>query len=231
MNNIIVSNKSWHKKFVDEIIEKSKSDIVYIDKIEELNFDNIYKYSPQKIFFPHWSYIIPKEIYENFQCIIFHMTDLPFGRGGSPLQNLISRGIYETKITALKCEEDIDAGPIYLQSPLSLHGNAEEIYLRTAELIKEMIIKIIKGKDIQPKKQNGEIVVFKRLKPEDGDIGRLDTLEKIFDFIRMLDADTYPKAFLKTENLCLEFERSTLKENYIKADVKITLRSDKSYEE
>ena len=32
-----------------------------------------------------------QEIHENYKCIIFHMTDLPFGRGGSPLQNLISR--------------------------------------------------------------------------------------------------------------------------------------------
>jgi len=28
------------------------------------------------------------------------MTDLPFGRGGSPFQNLIARGIYDTKIIA-----------------------------------------------------------------------------------------------------------------------------------
>ena len=56
------------------------------------------------------------------------MTDLPFGRGGSPLQNLITRGISKTKISALRCNEEIDAGPIYLKRPLSLHGSAEEIY-------------------------------------------------------------------------------------------------------
>jgi len=37
-------------------------------------------------------WIILKEIFENYEIILFHMTDLPYGRGGSPLQNLIVRG-------------------------------------------------------------------------------------------------------------------------------------------
>ena len=48
---------------------------------------------PRYVFFPHWSHIIPEDIHGAFECVIFHMTDLPFGRGGSPLQNLIARGI------------------------------------------------------------------------------------------------------------------------------------------
>ena len=48
------------------------------------------------------------------------MTDVPFGRGGSPLQNLISRGIYETKISAFRCVAEMDAGPVYPKRPFSL---------------------------------------------------------------------------------------------------------------
>ena len=42
------------------------------------------------------------------------MTDLPFGRGGSPLQNLIVRGYKETMLSAIKCVGEVDAGPIYI---------------------------------------------------------------------------------------------------------------------
>lgn len=42
----------------------------------------------------------------------------------------------------------------------------------------------------------------------------------------MLDADTYPKAFLLTDKLRLEFERASLKEGYIHADVKIMRKED-----
>lgn len=62
--------------------------------------------------------MIPKEVYRNFQRTVIHMTDLPFGRRGSPLQDLISRRIYETTISAIKVAEGIDAGDIYCKDSL-----------------------------------------------------------------------------------------------------------------
>lgn len=43
------------------------------------------------------------------------MTDLPYGRGGSPLQNLIVRNHYKTKISEIRVKKEIDSGPIYLK--------------------------------------------------------------------------------------------------------------------
>ena len=156
-------------------------------------------------------------------CVIFHMTDLPFGRGGSPLQNLIARGIYETKLSALKCTAQLDAGDIYIKRPLSLWGTAEEIYLRASEITKEMIIQIVKEKP-QLHKQQGKPVVFQRRKPSEGDIGNLKSLSEVFDYIRMLDADTYPPAFLDKNNLHIEFTRASLKDGHILADAKIFIK-------
>lgn len=103
----------------------NKSNTIYIKKNEDLNYENIKSIDPEYIFFPHWSYIIPAEIYQNFKCIIFHMTDLPFGRGGSPLQNLIVKKIYKTKISAIMCEEEIDSGDIYIKRDFDIsYGNA-----------------------------------------------------------------------------------------------------------
>ncbi len=222
MNLIIVSNKEWHKKHVLEVSKRTGAHVIYIDKKEDVTFENLQKLNPQYIFFPHWSYIIPSEVYENFECIVFHMTDLPFGRGGSPLQNLIERGIYETKLSSLKVCKELDAGDIYLKSPLSLWGNAEEIYLRSGELIKEMMIEIVQNK-LKPVSQTGESVSFKRRKPEQSDISSLSDLKKVFDYIRMLDADGYPHAYADIGKLHFEFERASLKDGFIKADVKISL--------
>lgn len=225
MNNIIISNKNWHKKYIDEIEKRTDSTIVYIDDINMVTYENIKQYSPRYVFFPHWSYIIPKEVYKKFECVIFHMTDLPFGRGGSPLQNLIVRGIYESKLSAIRCEKELDSGDIYIKRSLSLYGDAEEIYLRAAEMTKEMMIELIKN-PIKPREQAGEIVTFKRRKPKDSNLKDLKNINSVFDYIRMLDADSYPNAFLNTENLRLEFERASLRDGYIKADVKIMLRKD-----
>jgi methionyl-tRNA formyltransferase len=102
-----------------------------------------------------------------------------------------------------------------------LFGTAQEIFLRSSMIIFMMIDEII-TKDILPKAQEGEIVEFRRRKPEEGDIIELKDIEKIYDYIRMLDAEGYPNAFIKVGNLRLEFSRATIKNSKtILADVRI----------
>ncbi|MDZ7775689.1 MAG: hypothetical protein U5L09_08895 [Bacteroidales bacterium] len=74
----------------------------------------------------------------------------------------------------------------------------------------------------EPKPQQGEPVLFKRRKPEMSNIAELEDLEKVYDYIRMLDAEGYPKAFIETEKFRFEFSRASYKSNEtILADVKI----------
>lgn len=225
MKNVIVSEKSWNKTLAKELSELGFETIL-ISKREDFTFEKLQAINPKYVFIPHWSYIIPKNIFANFECIVFHMTDLPFGRGGSPLQNLIDNGITETKISALKVVQELDAGDIYLKKPLSLFGDAEEIYLRASKIIFEMVKEIIKNEP-KPAVQTGEAVFFKRRKPNESNIEKLESLEKVFDYIRMLDADGYPKAFLETDNFRFEFSRASLKSNSLISDVKITLKNKK----
>ena len=100
MKFIIATLKSWNIELAKILKEQVsiQHEMIIIDDKMDLKLDKIKSFNPDYIFFPHWSYIIPKEIFENYTCIVFHMTDLPFGRGGSPLQNLIVRGMKETNI-------------------------------------------------------------------------------------------------------------------------------------
>lgn len=221
MSYVIAANRVWYEHLATRLTKLTGKEFIQIDRREDLTIERLNELQPKYVFFPHWSYIIPSGIFENFECVIFHMTDVPFGRGGSPLQNLIARGVYETKITALKCVNDIDAGPVYMKSPFFLYGTAEEIYLRAAKVVEEMIIDIVNNEPA-PAEQKGEVVYFERRKPEEGDISELTTLEQIFDYIRMLDADGYPKAFLETEHFRLEFQRPALKYGNVISDVIIS---------
>jgi len=63
------------------------------------------------------------------------MTELLYGRCGSPLQNMIQRGHGSTILTPQPCGAGLDAGDLYLKQPWSLHGGAEEIFLRADALI------------------------------------------------------------------------------------------------
>ncbi len=129
------------------------------------------------------------------------MTDLPFGRGGSPLQNLIVRGIYDTKISAIRVEKGLDTGPVYMKIPMDIsEGSAEDIFKRISNLVFECLIPKIVEQEPIPEKQTGEPVVFTRRKPEDSELPEGLTDIQTYDFIRMLDGEGYPKAFKRTDN-------------------------------
>ena len=227
MKCVIATNRVWNEDLPKVLKKKTGINFILINQKNKITFEKLQKIKPRYVFFPHWSYIIPKEIYKNFECVIFHMTELPFGRGGSPLQNLIVREIYETKISALQCVEKIDAGPIYMRKKLSLHGNAEEIFLRASLLVENIILEIIKNNPI-PKRQIGKPIIFKRRKKEDGNISKLNSLNQVFDYIRMVDADGYPKAFCEIGNFRFELSRASLKHGKIIADVEIMQKQDKT---
>ncbi len=222
-NILIVSEKSWNKELVSYLQSTMPQYAFYlISQKEDFTVERIGSISPVKIFIPHWSYIIPSAIFERYECIVFHMTDLPYGRGGSPLQNLIVRGLTATKLSALRVEVGLDTGPVYLKMDLSLSGTAEEIFVRVNKLVGKMIVEIIQS-NLQPVPQEGDPVVFKRRKPEQSDMSGLEKLEEIFDYIRMLDADGYPHAYIEKGEFRYEFTRASIKaDGSIVADVKIT---------
>lgn len=190
----------------------------------QLNIEYLRALKPKYIFFPHWSWIVPEEVLNEFTCICFHMTDLPYGRGGSPLQNLISRNHSETKITALKMTREIDAGDIYLKAPLLLQGSAQEIYECSAEIIFEMIKSII-TLEPTPIKQAGAVVKFSRRTPEQSEIMGDEHLQDLYDLIRMMDAETYPKAFIIKKDLKLTLDHAELLEGTLTAKVTFSRHS------
>jgi len=218
---MIASEKKWHDNTFTQLQKCMPAEWIRINNSIDLCLEKIDKINPKYIFFLHWSYIIPSSIYEKYNCVVFHMTDLPYGRGGSPLQNLIVRGHKTTKLSAIKVQKGIDTGDIYLKKDLSLFGTAEEIFIRAGQLMVEMIQEILEKKII-PMPQDGEPLLFQRRKSEDSDMGQLISLEAIYDHIRMLDCEDYPSAFIENENFRFEFSRASFKNNKIIADVRIT---------
>lgn len=219
----LVTSRSWNEPMAERLGQRTGCRFALLTRKDELTAENLGKLNPEKIFVPHWSHLIPAEVFSRFETVIFHMTDLPFGRGGSPLQNLIARGIYHTKISALRCEAALDAGPIYLKSALDLGGSAREIFARASAVIEEQIFEIV-TKNPAPKAQEGEPVVFTRRKPEESDLSALANLTQVYDYIRMLDADGYPSAFVESGPFRFEFTEASVSGTEVEARVKITLK-------
>lgn len=227
MNNYVVATiKDWQINQFNLVSPAIPGNWSLISDKAQLTLERLRNINPKYIFFPHWSWIVPDEILNEFTCVCFHMTDLPYGRGGSPLQNLIARGHQETKITALRMTNELDAGPIYLKAPLSLQGRAQEIFERSAVLIFEMISSITKLEPVAMG-QTGEITLFERRVPEQSKIPATGELSNLYDLIRMMDADSYPRAFINYGNFTLEFENAKFNKGVLNAAVTISKRDSK----
>tara|TARA_B100000674_G_C37917388_1_gene951617 strand:+ start:817 stop:1458 length:642 start_codon:yes stop_codon:yes gene_type:complete len=204
------------------LIASLQRNIVLITQPDELTFEKVKDIDPEWIMVPHWRHIIPEQIWSNWSTVIFHMTDLPYGRGGSPLQNLIVRGFSQTMISAIQCSEPLDSGNVYLKMSLSLNGSAEEILLNASSVVQSMIERIVL-ENPTPLPQVGTPVHFCRRKPEQSNL--LDCSEgdmlAWYDHIRMLDAEGYPHAFLEINGMRLEFRRVSRRSDGLHADVVI----------
>jgi methionyl-tRNA formyltransferase len=146
---------------------------------------------------------------------------LPYGRGGSPIQNLILEGFSEAPVNALSMTSELDAGDIYLSKKVSLGGNLNEILDRISTIIQEMIIQMVSG-DYKLSQQSGEPKYFKRRSGIQNELPIFeDDIKKIYNQIRMLDAPDYPCAYLNMGNFSFEFSDSQLQDDEIQAKVKI----------
>ena len=217
---LFVSSKKWF--FLNKDIKKliKKKNIYKITDKKKLNLKNISKINPTKIFFPHWSYRVPNKILKKFECICFHTAPLPYGRGGSPIQNLIIRKFKKAPVCAIKMTNKIDSGPIYSKKNISLNGSLNEIFERISNAILFMITKIIKNKII-PKHQSGKPLYFKRINEQESIINQFEKLDSVYDKIRMLDSDEYPNAYYKFGNTIIKLQGAKTKKNYILCNAKI----------
>lgn len=221
---IVATAHSWNHRVFEDRLATLPGIWRLITTREELTLELIDSLRPRYVFFPHWSHRVPREILDAAECVCFHAADVPYGRGGSPIQNLIARGHRDTVVTALRMVEELDAGPVYMKRPMSLEGLGEEIFLRLAGTVADMI-RDLAAEEPAPVPQDGESVVFRRRTPEESRLpAEAPTLAALFDHLRMLDVEGYPRAFLDVGDLRLEFSRPALRAGHIDADVRITRR-------
>jgi methionyl-tRNA formyltransferase len=226
---VVATTRPWNLREYARFSADAPGEWHLIDRPDGLTLDTILRIQPRYVFFPHWSWKVPAEISEAAECVLFHMTDLPYGRGGSPLQNLIVRGHKDTQVSAIRMTADIDAGPVYLKRPLLLNGSAEEIFLRLSNLVFSMIADIVAGQP-NASPQTGQPVFFTRRTPAQSILPAAGSAQQLYDHIRMLDAETYPAAFLDFENWRIEFRQARLAGEGVEAQVFIRPRSEKVHD-
>jgi len=118
--------------------------------------------------------ILPSEFLNAYMhgCINVHFSLLPKYRGAAPVNWALVNGEGETGVTTMRIVEELDAGPILLQSSAKIgeHETAPELLMRLAELGAEVLSETLRNLDaIEPRPQRDEDATFAPiLKREDG---------------------------------------------------------------
>jgi methionyl-tRNA formyltransferase len=206
LNVLFCGYREWSMELYHEVINslEAKINIKLVKSNDEL-FKEIDNNCYDLIFFIGWSDIIRSEIVESNTCIALHPSLLPEFRGGSPIQNQIINGVYESGLTFFRMESKVDAGPIIRQVKLRLDGDIKEIFNRIVSKSVPLILSIIEEyKELGYLNSIPQIetyaTYFKRRTPSMSEITlqelKNSTAIEIHDKIRALQSP-YPNAFIR----------------------------------
>ena len=188
-----------------DIFNKLKGiyDIVLIETPDQLTQLSNMFHKNDTIFFLGWSWIVDKNIIDNYNCICLHPSPLPKYRGGSHIQNQIINKEQVSAVSFFKMNDKLDQGKILYQAPFSLKGELNDIFSRIIELGTFGIHHIMASNPKGIKQDESEATYCKRRKPEESEITIDEIMNKsaheLYDKVRMLN-DPYPNAFIRCKN-------------------------------
>lgn len=131
--------------------------------------------------------------------LVVHASDLPEGRGWSPLIWQVIQGRQDIAVTLLEAHDQVDSGAVWAKRWLHFEGHelCDEINaaLFAAEL-DLMDYALEHGEEVAPQAQSDESASwFRRRTPEDSRIDPQRPLAEQFDLLRVADPERYPAFF------------------------------------
>jgi methionyl-tRNA formyltransferase len=148
-----------------------------------------------------FSRILNKEIRKLFKhTLVVHASDLPSGKGWSPLTWQILEGKNTIPVSLFEADDYVDSGSIYAQCQIHFEGHEllDELRLQlgnaTYELCRWFVSEYPESTH-KAKTQVGEGSFYPRRLPEDSRLDVNKTIADQFNHLRVVDNDRYPAFF------------------------------------
>jgi methionyl-tRNA formyltransferase len=192
---MLVNNpEGWVQERVRALVDKLSQSYaaVYVERTEDVP-------EGDAAFFIGCSRIVPPAILaRNRINLVVHGSDLPEGRGFSPIPWQVAAGNNRIPIVLFRAEEALDAGPIYLREVMDLDGTEllPEIHRKTWERIESLILRFLQSPEIQPTPQAGTPSFFARRGRSDDELDPQRSIADQFDRLRVVDNERYPAWFV-----------------------------------
>ncbi|MBZ0159608.1 MAG: UDP-2,4-diacetamido-2,4,6-trideoxy-beta-L-altropyranose hydrolase [bacterium] len=146
--------------------------------------------------------------------LVVHASDLPCGRGMSPMTWLVLEGKDRIPVTLLEAADLVDSGDIYMQVRFELTGTELIDELRAAvtkatfHLCREFVDQFPTSA-AKRVPQKGNPTFYRRRFPKDSELNVAQSLATQFNLLRVVDNDHYPAWFNhKGSRYLLKIERA-----------------------
>ena len=148
------------------------------------------------------------------KAIVVHESNLPEGKGFSPLSWQILEGKNSIPVVLLDASEEIDGGNTYLKEVLYFGGDELIDEMRDA-LGKKTIEVMLKFIELYPNissiPQEGVSTYYPRRTPKDSELDINRSIKEQFNLFRIADNEKYPPFFLyKGHQYTLKIEKRSL---------------------
>jgi methionyl-tRNA formyltransferase len=195
---ILTDKKSWIYKNKDKIPNKFKK----FKKELIISHHNIKKNNDLTFIISYYK-IIPKKIlsYSKHNLVV-HESDLPKGRGMSPLYWQILNKKNNIVFTLFECSEKMDEGKYYIKKkfhfePTLLFEEIKEKQLKCAFKMIELFIKrYSKNKKLKSYNQKGKASYFPRIPSTLSELNIKKSIKSQIDKLRTRDNNNFPAYFM-----------------------------------
>jgi len=136
----------------------------------------------------------------NRHNLVVHESDLPKGRGWSPLTWQILEGKNDIPITLFEAADKVDNGDIYLQDVMCFAGDELVDELRAVQAQKTIELCLaftVQYPEILERRrsQSGEPTYYPRRRPKDSELDSNKSIVEQFKLLRVTDNQRYPAFF------------------------------------
>lgn len=193
---ILVDNSSsWILPYAQELVEKLSAlrhtVSLHHNECEIVEGDILCLLACEKIF---------KKLHMNKHNLVVHESDLPKGKGWSPVSWQVLEGKNSVTMTLFEATGSVDDGPIYYQTPLELEGHElwSEIKHKQGLITQQLIIKFVHNYPNNiAKPQAGVSTFYQKRTPKDSELDIYKSIEDQFNLLRICDNERYPAFFVK----------------------------------
>lgn len=148
-----------------------------------------------------FSKILNRETRDLFRhTLVIHASDLPSGKGWSPLTWQILEGKNQIPVSLFEADDSVDSGPIYAQVYIDFEGYEliDELRGKLGDATYELCRWFISEYPVsasQPRIQTGVESFYPRRSPADSRLDVNKTIAEQFELFRVVDNQAYPLFF------------------------------------